>query len=95
VVAGWAGKREREPAALGGQRAGGALSDGVMSYAPSTYELWRRVAYADRILKGAKPGELPVEQASKFELLVNMRTARLLGLTVPASVLVRADRVLE
>jgi putative ABC transport system substrate-binding protein len=67
-----------------------------MSYGPSIYEMWRRVAAsADRILKGAKPADMPVEQASKFELLVNMRTARILGLSVPASVLIRADRVLE
>ena len=69
---------------------------GLMSYGTSTYELWRQGArYADRILKGAKPADLPVEQASTFELVVNARVARSLGLTLPASVVIRATRVID
>ena len=69
---------------------------GLLSYAATLVDMYRESAvYVDKILRGAKPAELPVQQASKFELVVNLRTAKAIGLTVPKSVLERADRVIE
>jgi putative ABC transport system substrate-binding protein len=69
---------------------------GLLSYSPDRADLYRRAAtYVDKILKGSSPSELPVQQATKFELVVNLRTAKALALTIPQTVLLRADQVIQ
>jgi putative tryptophan/tyrosine transport system substrate-binding protein len=86
--------RSRLPAAYGTSAT--VEAGGLMSYGPSVRDLFRRSAtFVDNILKGAKPGELPVEQPTKFEMWVNLKTAKALGLTIPPSLLLRADEVIQ
>jgi putative ABC transport system substrate-binding protein len=86
--------RHRLPSMFGGKD--WVNAGGLMSYGADIDDLYRRAAlYIDKILKGAKPADLPVEQASKYQLVINLKTARTLGLDLPATVLARADEVIE
>jgi putative ABC transport system substrate-binding protein len=87
-------KKQKLPTVFGAREF--AEAGGLMSYAPDMADGFHRAAtYVDRILRGAKPADLPVEQPTKFELIINMKTAKALGLTIPQSVLLRADQVIE
>jgi putative ABC transport system substrate-binding protein len=87
-------QRHRLPSMLGLREF--AEAGGLMAYGPNNAEQWRRAAtYVDKILKGAKPGDLPVEQPTAFELVINLKTAKALGLTIPPSLLRRANEVIQ
>ena len=73
-----------------------AEAGGLMSYGPNQPEYYKRVpVYIDKILKGAKPADLPIEQPTKFDLVINLKAAKALGLTIPQSLLVRADELIQ
>jgi putative tryptophan/tyrosine transport system substrate-binding protein len=87
-------REHRLPAMFGSKE--NVQAGGLISYSADLTDLHRRAAsYIDKILRGAKPDELPVEQASKYEMVINLKTAKALGITIPASLLARADEVIE
>ena len=89
-----AAARNNVPAVYGS--AVGPRAGGLLGYGPNPVDLWRRAAtYVDRILRGAKPAELPVQFPTKFEMVVNLKTAKALGLTIPPNLLAIADEVIE
>ena len=86
--------KSRLPSVVGNRES--VEAGGLMSYGADVADSYRRVAYyVDRILKGAKPAELPVEQPTKFELVINLKTAKQIGLTIPQAMLYRADKVIK
>jgi ABC-type uncharacterized transport system substrate-binding protein len=86
--------KSRLPSLYGNR--GGVEAGGLMSYAADLADSYQRVAiYVDKILKGAKPADLPVEQPTKFELVINLKTAKQIGLAIPPNVLARADKVIK
>jgi putative ABC transport system substrate-binding protein len=90
------GQLTRKAAAIGARSAAGREQGGLIAYGIDAVESWRRAAdYIARILQGAKPGELPIDQVTKLELIINLKTAKTLGLTVPQILLAGADEVIE
>ena len=91
-----ASARNNVPAVSWGRTSGFARAGGLLSYGPDSVDRYRRAAtYVDRILRGEKPGDLPVQFPTKFEMVLNLKTAKALGLAVPPSILLRADEVIE